>query len=84
MEYQIIGSLILENMNTSLFTTEQGRNQIFISDECKLYQVNGEAVEPATLQQILDAQKIAVGNWHFTLTEKSPSAIIPDQLTQIN
>lgn len=83
MEYEIIGSLTIENSDTALFPTVEGRARILISDRCQLFQAEGESVEPVSLEEILSAGKIAVGNWTFSLPEPPPPAIIPGMITRI-
>ncbi|MBN68894.1 MAG: hypothetical protein CME32_06430 [Gimesia sp.] len=83
MEYEIIGSLTIENSDTALFPTVEGRARILISDRCQLFQAEGESVEPVSLAEILSAGKIAVGNWTFSLPEPPPPAIIPGMITRI-
>lgn len=79
--YQIIASLLLGNLTSLPLAREQGQLRILISDECKLYRVEEERAIATSLEQILAAEKIAIGNWTSTLRKESPPAIVPQFLT---
>ena len=80
---RVAALLDLEDFRYGPFSKRGGRVRVRIEDDCKMFRVEGEDVLSATLDELLEAEVVAIGHWSFEITSTDPVSICPRTITKI-